>query len=71
MNPRNMPLGLSLLAAGFPMTSSTRRWSPDSAHVPMTFPEPVEITDPVLTDADRDALAKAEAKRLRKQARKS
>ena len=35
--------------------------------VPMTFPEPVEIPDYVLTDADKEAMARAEAKRLRKQ----
>lgn len=35
--------------------------------VPMTFPDPVEIPDAVLTEADKEALAKAEEKRLRKQ----
>ena len=49
----------------------TRNGGPltDNPQVPMEFPEPVEILDPVLTDADKEALARAEAKRLRKQQR--
>lgn len=39
----------------------------DKPQVPMTFPEPVEIQDYVLTEADKEALAKAAEKRLRKQ----
>lgn len=41
-------------------------FSPESAHVLMTFPEPVEIADAVLTDADKEAIKKAEEKRKRK-----
>ncbi len=39
----------------------------DKPRVPQTFPEPVEIADYVPTEADMQALAKAEEKRLRKQ----
>lgn len=50
-------------ANGGPLTNNPQ--------VPMEFPEPVEIADYVPTDADREALERAEAKRARKLAKRS
>ncbi len=40
--------------------------SPESAFVPQTYPPAVEVGEIELTEADKEALAKAEAKRARK-----
>lgn len=38
----------------------------NNPQVPMTFPEPVEIADAVLTASDIEKMKKAEEKRMRK-----
>ena len=44
----------------------TFNFSPESAHVPMTFPEPVEIADHVPSLHELEKIKKAEEKRMRK-----
>jgi len=43
----------------------------DKRAIPMTFPLPVEIAEDVLTSDDLDRIAKAQAKRERKNKNKS
>ena len=42
------------------------QFSPDSAYVPMAFPDPVEIGDYVPTPHELEKIKKAEEKRMRK-----